>query len=97
MQISQAGGLAPVWRRDQSELFFRSGDQVLAAAVQPGGTFSASTPRVLFEGNFQSGVFDVDADGRRFVMVRTDELTSPAQLNLIVNFGRELAALPRRR
>ncbi len=97
VQISQAGGLAPVWRRDQSELFFRSGDQVLAAAVQPGETFSASAPRVLFEGNFQSGVFDVDADGRRFVMVRTDELTSPAQLNLIVNFGRELAALPRRR
>ena len=50
-QISTEGGREPVWNPNGRELFYRSGDKMMAVEIttQPG--FAAGKPRVLFEGN----------------------------------------------
>ena len=49
--ISKEGGTRPFWSQDGKELFFSSldGGQMVAVAVQPGATFGAALPQVLFE------------------------------------------------
>ena len=75
VRVSTGGGTEPVWRRDGGELFFRSGPHVLAATIKAGGALRPEAPRVLFEGQFESGrstrpAYDVSADGARFLMIR---------------------------
>jgi serine/threonine-protein kinase len=77
VQISAAGGSQPVWSGNGRELFFRSGDELLAVNVSPGPNFSAGKPVVLFSRSMpedSSGRaysfmadYDVSNDGRRFV------------------------------
>src|SRR5262249_12289572 len=74
VQISTEGGEAPAWRRDGRELFYRRGGAVMPVTVEPGASFRASAPRLLFQGEFASS-YDVAADGQRFLM-----LQRPAEL-----------------
>jgi Tol biopolymer transport system component len=75
-QVSTAGGTEPVWSRDGRELFYRSGDAMMAVSIGTGPTFSAGPPRVLFRGSYFAGDgltnYDVAPDGRRFLMIRRD-------------------------
>ena len=76
--ISTEGGTEPSWSADGTELFYRQGDEMMVVGVSLGDDFSASKPRVLFEGRFEVGVignmdYDVTADGQRFVMIRASE------------------------
>ena len=48
-QVSTAGGVDPVWAPDGSELFFRQGNQLLAARVEADPSFTRGTPEVLFD------------------------------------------------
>ncbi|MFI5165192.1 MAG: protein kinase [Thermoanaerobaculales bacterium] len=78
MRVSADGGSEPVWRRDGSELFFRSGNRMMAAAVTLHPSMSVSPARALFEGAFYTGeasrpAYDVSADGARFLMVTGGE------------------------
>ena len=68
-QISTSGGTEPVWSRDGRELFYLNGDAMMAVEIRTSPTFSAGTPRLLFEGRYvrsPNGVasYDVSADGR---------------------------------
>jgi Tol biopolymer transport system component len=96
-QISKEGGTQPVWNRNGRELFYRSGDKMMAVdiATQPG--FSASTPRMLFEGVFDREWgpvtdYDVSPDGQRFLMVKPAEREQarPTQINVVLNWFEEL-------
>jgi len=95
-QISTEGGNEPVWARDGEELFYRNGDQMMAVEVTTEPTFSASTPRLLFEGNFQPSSgnlanYDVTPDGQRFVMIQLGGTDSEAsQINVVLNWFEEL-------
>ncbi len=47
-QVSRDGGVQPLWRRDQKELYFLTLDgKMMAATVHPG--IEAGTPRTLFQ------------------------------------------------
>ena len=75
VQVSKAGGSEPVWRRDGAELFFRSGNAMMVAAIRLRPALSLSTPRQLFEGSFEKGsggttAYDVSPDAMRFLMIR---------------------------
>jgi Tol biopolymer transport system component/predicted Ser/Thr protein kinase len=75
-QVSVDGGTGPRWSRDGRELFFRNGDKVMSAAIEPGPTFRAGTPRMLFEGRYaitypSGGGYDVSPDGQRFLMIKS--------------------------
>ncbi len=82
-QISADGGREALWSRNGRELFYRNGNKMMAVqiATQPG--FSAGTPKMLFEGNYQmlpaqsTPNYDVSADGQRFLMLKAVE--QPAQ------------------
>ena len=59
-------------------------------------TCSAGTPRLLYEGNLQSGLmfrtnYDISPDGQRFVMIQEDTPDSEtAQINVVLNWFEEL-------
>ena len=59
--VSSGGGSIPRWSRDGKELFYVTGDAVVAVAVRP--------------------------DGKRFLMIRSDEGSVPRQLNVILNWS----------
>ena len=95
MQVSNDGGTEPVWRRgDGQELFFRSDDRMLSAAIHPGSRLAIGKPAVLFDAAFEPGVagrpgYDVSADGARFLMVHGDEQERPArEVRVILGFVR---------
>jgi hypothetical protein len=96
-QISTEGGTEPVWNPNGRELFYRSGDKMMAVeiATQPG--FSAGKPRMLFEGPYQLAPvtfpnYDVSPDGQRFLMVKANETreAAPTQINVVLNWFEEL-------
>jgi len=101
-QISTDGGIEPVWARNGRELFYRSGDKMMVAAVTTKPGFSAAKPTPLFEGHYERGSFtyamqpdyDVSADGQRFLMVKASELESTAaQVNVVLNWSDEVRRL----
>jgi Tol biopolymer transport system component len=77
-QISVRGGTAPRWSAQGDELFFVTDDTLMAVSVKHEPTFSAGLPHALFtaakvgmDGGSRGFNYDVAADGRRFVVVRT--------------------------
>ena len=99
-QISTEGGVEPVWARDGRELFYRNGDKMMAAAIQTAPTLIAGKPRMLFEQHFEKSIFpfeanyDVSPDGKRFLLVVPSEGEStPAQINVVLNWSDELRRL----
>jgi serine/threonine-protein kinase len=96
-QISTEGGTEPTWNPNGRELFYRSGDKMMAVeiATQPG--FSAGKPRVLFEGRYEPSPatapnYDVSADGQRFLMLKPSATVEAAstQINVVLNWFEEL-------
>jgi Tol biopolymer transport system component len=86
-QISIAGGTQPEWRRDGKELFYISADGRLTAVpvTTDGPTFSAGTPRRLFDVEVPEPNppfptdYAVSADGQRFLVnTVVDQPTRPA-------------------
>ena len=91
-RVSSGGGNTPLWARDGSELYYRSGDRVMAVQVSLGSSASISQPVVLFRGNYdnsQPAGWDVDAQGR-FLMVRPAPGTF-GQFQVVTNLAAELA------
>jgi serine/threonine-protein kinase len=94
-QVSNEGGEAPRWSHNGKELFYLTGDAMVALAVGSDGSIS-TTPRRLFDrsgfyvGRFHS--YDVSPDGR-FLMIRRDPESAPRQLNVILNWSEELEKL----
>jgi Tol biopolymer transport system component len=92
--ISNAGGNHPVWSRDGKELFYRQGDAMMAVEVSTSGELKAGLPRRLFAGAFtgvaQDGSFDVAPDGKRFVMVMSDDAATLNRLTLVQNWPEEV-------
>ena len=93
-QISIAGGTQPEWRRDGKELFYISADGKLTAVpvTTDGATFSAGTPRALFDVEVPEPNppfptdYAVTADGQRFLVnTVVDQPTHPA-LTVILNW-----------
>jgi len=73
--ISTGGAQSPLWSRDGSELFFTTLDKLMAVDVTTTPTFSASAPRVVFEGRYRDSFngntpYAISADGRRFLRVQ---------------------------
>jgi hypothetical protein len=69
-QISDDGGVQPVWARSGREIFYRNGDRMMAVATDIETTFRKGNPALLFEGAFVGSesvvgpYYDV-ASGRR--------------------------------
>jgi Tol biopolymer transport system component len=97
-QISTEGGVEPLWNRNGRELFYRSGNKMMSVEIAIKPSFSAGTPKKLFEGAYQllSGIstpnYDVSPDGQRFLMLKPSEETQAGstQINVVLNWFEEL-------
>jgi serine/threonine-protein kinase len=96
-QISTEGGTEPVWNRNGRELFYRSGDRMMAVDIATQPSFTAGKPRVLFQGHYvpppgTTPNYDVSPDGQRFLMIKPSDAgdAAPAQINVVLNWFEEL-------
>jgi len=96
-QISTEGGTEPAWNPNGRELFYRSGDKMMAVdiATQPG--FTVGKPRALFAGWYEAtpatfSNYDVTPDGQRFLMLKRNEqeASAPTQINVVLNWFEDL-------
>jgi hypothetical protein len=99
VRVSGDGGYEPLWSADGSELLYRQGAAMMAAAVETGGEFSFAAPKQLFSGGYQQNpapgarAYDVARDGR-FLMIlpQADENRAATSGSIVVvqNFTEEL-------
>lgn len=97
LSISVGGGTVPLWARDGREVFYLTGDSVMVVGVGGIPDFEIGRPRLAFRGpydrtgGFGSPNYDVDLDGERFLMTKTerpaDEMT---QFDPVLNWFEEL-------
>jgi hypothetical protein len=96
-QISVDGGTAPAWSHDGREIFYMTAQSVggqaaltrmMVVPVQLQPTFTAGTPRMLFQGQYGLTAnirgYDVSADGRRFLMVQQKERSATRLTEMII-------------
>jgi Tol biopolymer transport system component len=87
-RVSPNGGAEPRWARN-GEVFYRTLDAVYATRVTLGATPRVEPPKALFADEFYyvgyEAVWDVSADGERFVFVAVDR-DANATLDLMVNW-----------
>jgi serine/threonine-protein kinase len=100
IQVSSEGGTDPVWRRDGRELFYRSGDAMIAVGVSTASGFSAGRPQELWKGEYSHGMssscglpgltssnYDVSPDGQHFLMIKDDDRDTSATRDLVLVQG----------
>jgi hypothetical protein len=101
-QVSADGGNEPRWNPNGRELFYRSGDRMMAVDVSTRGGFAAGKPRRLFAGDYVRtfggyvrAQYDVSPDGGRFLMLKPveHEETPLRQINVVLNWSEELKRL----
>lgn len=76
MRVTTAGGVAPRWRRDGKEIYFRRGSEIHAVAlnVDPGTSakgvreIAATSTTRLFDAATNVRAYDASADGQRFLL-----------------------------
>jgi serine/threonine-protein kinase len=102
--VSTGGGQEAVWGPGGTELFYRNGDEVMVVNVQTEGAFSATAPKLLFDGNFAldnavggggNPNYDIAPDGESFVMVVADDPGQGANpidvpITVVINWFEEL-------
>ncbi len=93
-QVSINGGIRPRWRRDGKELFYMTLDRRLMAVEvkTTGTTFEAGRPRELFQTravtlSAESPVYDVTADGQRFLINTALEAEGPPAMTVWMNWA----------
>ena len=95
--VSREGGKGPRWRSDGKELFFRAPDEtVMAVDIAPGKTFKPGIPKPLFKAPPDVGasfsiaaafpVWDVAADGERFLIPARASEGSASPFDIIMNW-----------
>jgi serine/threonine-protein kinase len=96
-QISTEGGREPVWNPNGRELFYRSGDKMMAVDITTQPSFAVGKPHALFEGPYVPTPltfpdYDVSSDGQRFLMLKASEQAraAPTQINVVLNWFEEL-------
>ena len=97
-QMSTQGGTEPVWSRDGRELFYLHGDKMMAVTVAAGAVLSAGSPRLLYEGHYDTTVvnsssYDVSPDGQRFLRSQLPEVGhNSTQIDVVINWLEEVKA-----
>jgi Tol biopolymer transport system component/predicted Ser/Thr protein kinase len=92
VQVSNAGGLQPIWSRNGHELFYRTEDQRIMVAnyTVKGNSFVADKPRLWFLRQLANiglgGNYDVAADGKRLIALMLLENPAPRDTQNHVKF-----------
>jgi serine/threonine protein kinase/Tol biopolymer transport system component len=95
-QIPTDDGREPVWNPNGRELFYRSGDKMMAVDIMRRPSFTVGKPRMLFQGVYLRAfgvqpMYDVSPDGQRFLMIKPSEQPiSLTQIVVVQNWFEEL-------
>lgn len=98
-QVSDNGGVQPLWRKDGQELFYLSLDgKVMAIETKTGGSFEAEISRMLFESPLAEPSpylheYSVTGDGQRFLIKERLEDSEPPSIVVVQNWFEELKRL----
>ena len=96
-QVSIDGGMQPRWGRDGKELFYVQGDTLMTVEVTTAPSFSPGEVTPLFSdanlvpGNANQVMYDVAADGQRFVLteaVESEQSNAPS-IHVVQNWYEE--------
>ena len=101
-RISIDGGTAPAWNTNGRELFYHTGDALMAVSVVPDvQTVRSGVPTRLFQHQQDRLLpgrgtdYSVAHDGQRFLMVDSADGGKPSQsLNVVLNWLEELKDTP---
>jgi Tol biopolymer transport system component len=93
-RISTNGGSQPRWSRDGKELFYVEGNTLLAVSVSTKPPFSFGAATRLFsdpnlDWNYGHPIYDVSADGRRFVLTEPVGESRQASIHVVQNWFAE--------
>jgi serine/threonine-protein kinase len=99
--LSSGSGISPLWSPDGGTLYYTDGSRFMAVDVATEPAFSASEPRLLFEGpNYltldsdgSDSNWGIHPDGSRFVVVKSsddDESAAGSTVYLVTNWFEEL-------
>jgi serine/threonine-protein kinase len=101
--VSTDGGTQPVWAPNGEELFYVAPDRTLRrVSVKPGTTWAAGKPSTLFDRQYFLGpesttrMYDVSADGHRFLMIKDtaiDQTATATSIVVVQNWYEELKRL----
>jgi eukaryotic-like serine/threonine-protein kinase len=87
-RISTSGGVNPHWRGDGKELFFVSGNKLMAVSigsVSGGAEFQAGPPQPLFE--IEGINYAPTRDGKRFLSSVVTEKAPAPPINVVLNWA----------
>jgi Tol biopolymer transport system component len=96
-QVSSSGGAFPRWRGDGKEILYLSPQRsLMSAPVGPGPAFEIGVAGALFPMNatMRPGVYDVTADGQRFIVAAPVPSRLPPSLTVLTNWPQLLAQKP---
>ena len=89
-QVSSKGGREPIWSRDGRRLFYREGEQLVAANVRTAQGVSVASRDVLFRDRFIRGAYhanyDAMPDGAHLLLLEPAE---ESQLMVVHNWADE--------
>jgi Tol biopolymer transport system component len=96
IRISTGSGQEVAWAPDGHELFYRSGDRMMAVDIVTHSSLRAGKPHLLFERRFATGGpwrnYDVSRDGHRFLMLEpANEDVLLTQMNVVLNWFDEVS------
>jgi len=95
-QVSTGGGTEPLWSWDGRELFYRSGNNIMSAAIETEPIFKVQTRKVLFGGDYEKNSshtnYDIHPDNKRFVMIKSP-LEMSTEMIVVLNWFEELKRL----
>ncbi|HZI28184.1 MAG TPA: protein kinase [Gemmatimonadaceae bacterium] len=91
-QVSEGGASEPLWGPNSRELFYKHGNELVAAEILTAPGFSVGRRRVLFTideyYNFSfHPTYDVAPDGQHFVMIRSRHFGETFDLVVIENWS----------
>jgi serine/threonine-protein kinase len=100
--VSIGGGSEPVWSRDGTKLFYRHLNDLMGVSVRNAPRLEVGRPAAAMEAPLLPGSggnpsYDVAADGRRFMALRSAAESSVDELRLVLNWAdglRPLAPAP---
>jgi len=93
IQVSVEGGDMPLWAPNSRELFFRSGDRIMAVPLTLGEKLKSEKPTKLFDfdvSDERASTFDISSDGNWFIGVQRDPMTRPVEVEVVLNWFEEL-------
>ena len=76
VQVSESGGVEPLWSSSSETLYYRTGNQLIAAKLRTANGFTVESRSIALTGDYELDLrsshqnYDVSPDGKSFLMLK---------------------------